>query len=138
MKNAIICSFFVALIINVTTGCAGTGKTSDANVIAIEYTRLIELLSDPKQEMVLVDVRPAVHYAPGHIPGAINIPITELRRADPRLARAKHIVLYSHDVSDMLSRAACKKLLRYGYKNVFNFQGGLQMWKNLHQPQETE
>ena len=138
MKNAIIYGLFVTMIIGLMAGCFARSQTSDADVVAIEYKRLIELLNDPKQETVLVDVRSPANYAKGYIPGAINIPINELRRADLRLAQAKKIVVYSQEITDMLSRAANKKLLRYGYKNVYNFQGGLKMWKSLHRQQQTQ
>lgn len=135
MKNTKIHGLFTIMIIGFMTGCFATSQISDADVLIIEYERLVELLNNPKHGTVLVDVRPPAQYAKSHIPGAINIPINKLRPAHPRLVQAKNIVVYSQGITDMLSRAANKTLLRSGYKNVHNFQGGLNMWKNLHHQQ---
>ena len=45
------------------------------------------------------------------------------------LAEAKSVIVYSQNTRDLLSRAAFKTLLRRGYKNVHNFQGGLDLWR---------
>ena len=138
MKNTIIYGLFTIMIIGFMTGCLATSQISDADVLVIEYERLVELLNNPKHGIVLVDVRSPAQYAKSHIPGAINIPINKLRPAHPHLVQAKNIVVYSQEITDMLSRAASKTLLRSGYKSVHNFQGGLNMWKNLHHQQQIQ
>src|SRR5215211_3651206 len=46
------------------------------------------------EELVVLDVRPAEEYAAGHLPGAVSIPISELRRRLAELPRDREIVAY--------------------------------------------
>ena len=120
----------------VLTGCGQT-RTSDADIRPVEYRQLVEMLGNPKKRTVLIDVRTARKFSDGHIPGAINIPINQLRSGDSRLARAKNIVVYAAKPEDLLSRAAYKTLLRFGYQNLYDFQGGLMVWRSKHKTQGT-
>jgi rhodanese-related sulfurtransferase len=44
------------------------------------YTLLVD--SDPKNDPFILDVRSPEYYAKGHIPGAVNIPITEVAKPE--------------------------------------------------------
>ncbi|WP_019962028.1 metalloregulator ArsR/SmtB family transcription factor [Woodsholea maritima] len=52
------------------------------------HTRLSE------GDVIMLDVRPEAEYAEGHIPGAINIPLEELRARLSELPRDQDIVAY--------------------------------------------
>lgn len=115
--------------------CTNPAGTSDQDIVQIQYSRLSELLGDPKAApVVLVDVRTPEKYARHHIPNSINIPLPRLVADDPRLSQAKTIVVYASGKDDYLSPAAAKKLLSLGYKNVMDFRDGLAVWHN-HQNQ---
>jgi rhodanese-related sulfurtransferase len=45
-------------------------------------------------DLVVLDVRPAAEYAAGHLPGAISIPVGELRRRLAELPADREIVAY--------------------------------------------
>jgi rhodanese-related sulfurtransferase/DNA-binding transcriptional ArsR family regulator len=45
-------------------------------------------------ELVVLDVRPAEEHAAGHLPGAVSIPLPELRRRLRELPRDREIVAY--------------------------------------------
>jgi phage shock protein E len=46
----------------------------------------------------LVEVLPREEYEEEHLPGAINIPLSELdRKATARLKRAAPVIVYCHD-----------------------------------------
>lgn len=113
-------------------GCEQTIKVSDKDIQQITYRQLNELLNSNAKpdEVVLVDVRSAVKFNNGHIPGAININLPDLTASEPRLAKSKHIIVYGGGWSDALSRAAGKRLLAFGYKGVREFQGGITAWQN--------
>jgi len=111
------------------TGCNSSIKTSDQDLAQLEYPSLLKLQTDPKVNLVIVDVRSAQRYATGHIPHAINISIPDLHPDDERLADATDIVVYATGWTEYLSPAAAKKLLSQNYKNVHDFRGGVEMWQ---------
>ena len=76
-----------------------------------------------------LDTREPADFAAGHIPGALNIPLPELDRRDPRLAEATRILVYAQGYDSPLSPAAAKKLISLGYQNVYDFRGGAELWK---------
>jgi rhodanese-related sulfurtransferase len=45
-------------------------------------------------ELVVLDVRPTEEHAAGHLPGAVSIPVAELRRRLAELPRDREIVAY--------------------------------------------
>ena len=45
-------------------------------------------------DLVVLDVRPAAEYAAGHLPGAVSIPVAELRRRLAELPADREIVAY--------------------------------------------
>jgi rhodanese-related sulfurtransferase len=45
-------------------------------------------------DLVVLDVRPAAEYAAGHLPGAVSIPLAELRRRLAELPADREIVAY--------------------------------------------
>ena len=138
----------VAIAAMLPTGCNTSVKTSDENLEIIGYERLMELLADERSPVLLVDVRKPKSYAQGHIPGAVNIPVLQLKPNDPKLGEAQEIVVYSEGWTplrtDRLSGAAAKKLLAMGYVGVNDFRGGLELWRNeggqvvVQQPKNEE
>ena len=109
-------------------GCKDGPKTSDQSLERIDTKQLDKLLKDTKSRTVLLDPRPAQAFTEQHLPGAINIPLPDLRENDPRLAQAKTIVVYGKDWNDRLAPAAAKRLMAIGYKNVLEYRGGLKVW----------
>ena len=91
---------------------------------------LIEMQNNPKTgPIVLVDARQPSKFAQGHIPGAVNIFLPDLRASDSRLAGARAIVVYGNGWQDDLSRAAAKRLIRLRYNAIYEFRGGMEVWQ---------
>lgn len=101
-------------------------KVSDESIQTLREAEVIEALTQP--QVVLVDVRKPEHFAKGHLPGAINIYLPQMRESDARLASAKQIIVYASGWTDPLSPAAAKKLMALGYQNVYEFKGGIEVW----------
>jgi rhodanese-related sulfurtransferase len=112
------------------TGGGCETKTSDRDIAFINARDLMDLLADEGERTVVVDVRRWGEYDRGHIPGAVCIPVAELRRNDPVLAGADQIVVYADSFESPLSPAAAKKLIAQGYSNVYDFRGGLDYWQD--------
>lgn len=45
-------------------------------------------------DLVVVDVRSADKYEAGHVPGALHIPVAEIKKDVPDLPKEKQIVTY--------------------------------------------
>lgn len=124
LQGAIVAVLFLFL------GVAGA-------VVAVEGTIDIETerLSDPAylrqvletapESIVLVDVRTPREYDSGHIPGAQNIPHTEIAANPPTDDRDAVIVLYCRTGSR--SSYAERALRNLGYSEVIDF-GGVVSW----------
>ncbi len=129
--------FFVAPLLLFGAGCKSSRPISDTNVQRMDVEDLEKELSRRRVQMVLIDVRSHEKYAAEHIPGAISIPLPDIRRGDGRLAGAKLITVYADGWNDMIGQAAAKKLLVLGYKNIYCFHGGIELWKDAQKPLVT-
>lgn len=79
---------------------------------------------------LVIDVRSREEFRSGQVPGAVNIPLNELRDELPRQVPDKDKVLLLHCQSGMRSLNGLRQLQRLGYKNVFNL-GSLARAKQL-------
>jgi rhodanese-related sulfurtransferase len=69
-----------------------------------------------KDKLVVLDVRPAEEYDAGHIPGAVSIPLDELRKRVKELPKTKQIVAYCRGPLCALAPEATRYLKSRGYK----------------------
>jgi len=73
-----------------------------------------------KQGAVLIDVRSAGEFTAGHLPKAVNIPLSEIETVIGRKVRDKNQVLLLHCQAGGRSSEAQRKLKALGYANAFN------------------
>jgi rhodanese-related sulfurtransferase/DNA-binding transcriptional ArsR family regulator len=96
-----------------------------------------ELLERTRQGLVTVlDVRPADEFAVSHLPGAVNIPMSELEERLAELDPAYEIVAYCRGPYCVLSFEAVTALRAKGFK-VRRLQDGLPEWKAAGLPLEA-
>lgn len=69
-----------------------------------------------KDRLVVLDVRPNEEYAAGHIPGAVSIPLKELKRRVKELPKSKQIVAYCRGPLCALAPEAARYLKSKGYR----------------------
>lgn len=69
---------------------------------------------------LVIDVRTPQEFAGGHVSGAINIPLDELRTRLPQRVSDKNRPLLLHCLSGGRSAVAAKRIKSMGYANVFN------------------
>ena len=88
-----------------------------------------ELMKRLKEDSVtLLDVRPEDEFALGHLPGALNIPLTQLERRLRLLPKGRDIVAYCRGPYCVLAFEAVAALRRRGYV-VRRLEDGFPEWK---------
>jgi rhodanese-related sulfurtransferase len=69
---------------------------------------------------LVIDVRSAGEFTAGHLPKAVNIPLSEIETVISRKVNEKSQVLLLHCQSGMRSSQAVSKLKALGYPNAYN------------------
>ncbi len=96
-----------------------------------------ELLGRMRKGLVTVlDVRPSEEYQAGHLPGAVNIPLSEIEGRLGKLPKNKEIVAYCRGPYCVLAFEAVKLLRERGFK-ARRLQAGLPEWRTAGLPVET-
>lgn len=81
-------------------------------------------------EFVLVDVLSPENFHIEHIPGAINIPLEQLKDvASLQLNKNQRIIVYADGHDSPISNQAAAVLESMGYRKVSDFDGGIHAWK---------
>jgi ArsR family transcriptional regulator len=96
---------------------------------ALEPVSRAELTQRMKKGLVtIIDVRPADEFALGHVTGARNIPLSELKRHLSKLDRKTEIVAYCRGPYCVLSFEAVAQLRKLGFK-ARRLEDGLPEWR---------
>lgn len=102
------------------TGMALTNATSGQAPLITPSE--LDARCEAGEPLQIIDVRSARDYAKGHVPGAINIPLGEIRgRLDELDPNTPTITYCNKGVS---GNAGQNILLRHGFTAVFNLSGG--------------
>jgi rhodanese-related sulfurtransferase len=81
------------------------------------------------ERLFLLDVRTALEFAAGHIPGAVNIPVDELRSRLGKLPRDRQIAAYCQ--VGQRGYLATRILQQAGFRAV-NLGGGYKTYQLFH------
>jgi len=98
----------------------------------IAPSELKELADTQPDTLQIVDVRDTEEFAEGHIPGAINCPLSTFAASSEILDKNKKVVVYCN--SGGRSYSAYRKLMKLGYKNIA--QSLFADWKDAGLPVE--
>ncbi|WP_288008505.1 rhodanese-like domain-containing protein [Kyrpidia sp.] len=81
-----------------------------------------------KQEKgrLIVDVREAHEFRSGHVPGAVNVPLSRLSRELHRIPKDREVALICR--SGHRSVQAARILKKAGYTRLWNVRGGMIAW----------
>lgn len=88
-----------------------------------------EFVNYDKKDSIILDVRSDMEYNNGHIEGAINIPVDDLRKKLNELDKDREIIAYCQ--VGLRGYIASRILSQYGYK-VKNITGGYKSILNLN------
>jgi len=119
---------------------------ADIDVLADAYLgardRVEEVTADELAERidhgraVVIDVRPTLEYAAGHIPGARSIPIDQLDDAADALPRSREIIAYCRGPYCVYADDAVRLLRDKGFK-ARRLDTGYPEWRRAGHPTDT-
>lgn len=136
MNTWISKSIRLALLIFLAT--TGTAVAQDVVVVDSQSIGGEELASRIEAETapVILDVRSSEEFAEGHIPGAINIPYTELedRYEELGIETSDEVVVYCR--SGRRAGIAEAALEGLGFTNLRDLEGHIEAWKEAKRPLE--
>lgn len=83
--------------------------------------------------ITVLDVRPADEFSLGHVPGAVNIPVGELKRRLAELPRKKEVVAYCRGPYCVMAFEAVALLREHGFKSR-RLEDGMPEWRAASLP----
>ena len=95
-----------------------------------------ELLYRVRDSVVVLDVSPPEEYAAGHVPGAVNVPLSELEHYLKGLNPRQEIVAYCRGPHCVLAFDAVALLRKQGLK-ARRLEDGYPEWRTAGLPVET-
>ena len=100
-----------------------------ADAGTLQATQLIN-----NEKAVTVDLRETKELADGKLPGAVHIPLSQLKERIGELDKFKERPLILYCARGQRSRAAGSVLGRAGFTKLFNLAGGHKAWKDAGLP----
>jgi rhodanese-related sulfurtransferase/DNA-binding MarR family transcriptional regulator len=135
-------------VIGLLNALRGVAERHVADVERLVNTYLTvkdELEPLPRQELLqrvqdglvtVLDVRPAEEYAAGHVPGAVNVPLSELEHYLKELNPEQEIVAYCRGPHCVLAFDAVARLRGKGLR-ARRLEDGFPEWKTAGLPVKT-
>lgn len=106
---------------------------TDVGEITIEEYKT-DYVDNDSAEYALIDVREVDEYAAGHLPGAINVPLSDLQNRVDEIPKDTPVVLVCR--SGGRSARAGEFLAAQGWDNLTNLLGGTVGWVEAGYPTE--
>lgn len=89
-----------------------------------------------RQAGAVIDVREPAEYKTGHIPNAMNVPMSSLATQVKQLEKHKDRPLVIACRSGNRSLSAAMMLRKHGFAQVYNLAGGMNAWQRDSLPTE--
>lgn len=104
------------------------------NILGMNADNILKGLVKPAyledlKEAYLIDVRPEISYKVNTIPGAVNIPISEMRSRINEVPKDRKVILFCN--TGHTSYIASRILIQRGFKNVYSLMGGIEIYKEM-------
>lgn len=107
-------------------------KMGEVTSISIEQLATLKM----KDEVIMIDTRPKVFYAMGHVNGALSVPLKQVEKnyvikqgeIEAAVKSGKLLVVYCANLECKDSHKMAVWLAEKGY-DVSVFEGGWEMWK---------
>jgi rhodanese-related sulfurtransferase len=126
-------SIFAGLaVLPAASSCAEADPARRSSIEASELAARISSNAAP----IVLDVRTPDEFAAGHIPGAINVPHTELVERLPELELPVDVEIVVHCERGGRAEAAEAILRQAGYAQVRDLDGHMKTWRAAGLPLE--
>ncbi|MCY9659487.1 rhodanese-like domain-containing protein [Paenibacillus chondroitinus] len=89
-------------------------------------TNQLTLMMVKNDDLTIVDLREPELFEESRIPGAINIPFTDIQARYKELSKSRKIVFVCH--TGRMGKESGNLLLQNGYMRVYNLDGGIAKW----------
>lgn len=89
-----------------------------------------------KGDVTVIDVRPVEEYEAGHIPGAVSIPVSELKRRMGELPKRREVIAYCRGPYCVFALEAVTLLRKQGFR-ARRSEEGLPDWRAAGLPIAT-
>ena len=89
-----------------------------------------------EDDVTVVDVRPADEYEAGHIPGALSVPVPQLKRRLREIPKGREVIAYCRGRYCVYSLEAVTLLRKHGYR-ARRAHEGLPDWRAAGLPVES-
>jgi rhodanese-related sulfurtransferase len=130
---ALVCVLMATVVSRTLTPVLAQSVSDEPQVRTIGIDELVDLMKSGNS-YVLVDTRPREAYDQAHLPGAIAIPLSNIDSYEGRLDRNSTVVVYSDSFESPVSTEAAAEFMRLGFKDVRDYKGGFQEWKERDYP----
>ncbi len=94
--------------------------------------QLTQLINNEKA--VTLDVRETKEFVEGKLPGAIHIPLSQLKDRAGELDKYKERPIIAYCARGQRARSASRVLGRAGFTKLFTLNGGHKAWKDAGLP----
>jgi len=102
------------------------------DVGTMQATRLLN-----SEKAVVLDVRETREFTEGKVPGALHIPLSQLKERVGELEKMKERPVITYCARGQRSRSAGSTLQRAGFTKLYNLIGGHKAWKDAGMPLES-
>lgn len=130
-QHPVLAGLFVALLVAVVTYELRHVKGGAKKASLTQATQLMN-----QDNTVVVDVRAKADFKQGHLLGAKNIPVADLKDNMKVISKDKSVPVLVYCQMGLTSATAGKQLMAAGFTNVHSLAGGVNAWQAENMPLE--
>ena len=112
---------FTLIGVSLLAGCVSSEMRDSGAYHSITAKEAYNMISG-LDEYIILDVRTESEHQKKHIPGAVSIPLGQVKDQAEAVLTDKNAMIFVHCRSGGRSTMAAKELIRLGYKNVYDFK----------------
>lgn len=110
------------------------GYKGISNYSRIDISDAFNIFNKNSNENIFIDVRNEIEWKKGSIPYSLKITLSNLEENLDNLEKSKNYIMVCHYGGR--SSLACEIMIKHGFNNIYNFQGGMLEWYDKNYPLE--